>query len=172
MGGGSENKGLGLGSKKQGLVLGSVPESSSSIGDEEDAYEERTYGSVIRREGLKGGSEEQGLGLGLGSEKQGLGLGGGVFYGNRKKGKAKVAWVCSSCGHSEGQWWGTCRACSSVGTMTRFAEGVNEEGRTSGFEVSENVVRTWLPNQGTETVPLRLTDVNRGVNQTEWRIPL
>lgn len=111
---------------------------------------------------------------GGGSEKQGLGLGPGGrgVYVNRKKGKGKVAWVCSSCGHSEGQWWGECRACTSVGTIVKFVEGVYDEGKTSGFEVSENVVRTWLPNQGTETVPLRLTDVNRGVNQTEWRIPL
>ncbi|XP_058180856.1 uncharacterized protein LOC131299238 [Rhododendron vialii] len=137
---------------------------SSSIGGDEDAYKERTYGNVIRRESLGGG----------GSEKQGLGLGSGGrgVYVNRKKGKGKVAWVCSSCGHSEGQWWGACRACASVGTIVKFVEGVYDEGKTSGFEISENVVRTWLPNQGTETVPLRLTDVNRGVNQTEWRIPL
>lgn len=110
--------------------------------------------------------------MGGGSEKKGLGLGGGGVYVNRKKGKGKVAWVCSSCGHSEGQWWGACRGCSSVGTIVKFVEGVYDEGKTSGFEVSENVVRTWFPNLGTDTVPLRLTDVNRGVNQTEWRIPL
>ncbi|KAI8544526.1 hypothetical protein RHMOL_Rhmol08G0304100 [Rhododendron molle] len=144
----------------------SVPEDrepeSSSVGGDEDAYRERTYGNVIRRESLGGG----------GSENQGLGSGGRGVYVNRKKGKGKVAWVCSSCGHSEGQWWGACRACSSVGTIVKFVEGVYDEGKMSGFEVSENVVRTWFPNQGTETVPLRLTDVNRGVNQTEWRIPL
>ncbi|KAE9467860.1 hypothetical protein C3L33_00216, partial [Rhododendron williamsianum] len=140
---------------------GTSERESSSVGGDEDAYKERTYGSVTRRESLGGGSE-----------KKGLGLGGGGVYVNRKKGKGKVAWVCSSCGHSEGQWWGACRGCSSVGTIVKFVEGVYDEGKTRGFEVSENVVRTWFPNLGTDTVPLRLTDVNRGVNQTEWRIPL
>lgn len=170
-------------------------EAESSDKSDEDDYTERTYGSVVRRENLGGGGDK-GLGLGVwnvngnnvdvskersygtvrrenlgeGGEK-GLGVASG--YGNRKKGgKNKVAWVCSSCGHSDGQWWGTCRACSSMGTVVKFVEGVYDGGKTSGFEISENVMRTWLPNQGTETVPLRLTDVNRGVNQTEWRIPL
>ena len=101
------------------------------------------------------------------------GLGFGDFVGNRKKGKSKTAWVCSRCGNSDGQWWGTCRYCKSVGTLVKFAEGVYDGGKTSGYEVSEKVVRSWLPQQQLgELVPLRLTDVNRGINQTDWRIPL
>ena len=92
----------------------------------------------------------------------------------RKKGKSKVFWVCSDCGHSDGQWWGACRECNKVGTMKQFSEGESGIGgwRASGFEVSENVVRSWLPQQPTETQPQRLTDVNRGINQLNWRIPL
>ncbi|WZZ54285.1 hypothetical protein YC2023_054392 [Brassica napus] len=45
---------------------------------------------------------------------------------NKKKGKVKTSWVCESCGHSEGQWWGRCRACNKVGTMRRFSEGSSE----------------------------------------------
>ncbi|KAH0889836.1 hypothetical protein HID58_052265 [Brassica napus] len=45
---------------------------------------------------------------------------------NKKKGKVKTSWVCESCGHSEGQWWGSCRACNKVGTMRRFSEGSSE----------------------------------------------
>ncbi|CBI36034.3 unnamed protein product, partial [Vitis vinifera] len=58
--------------------------------------------------------------------------------------------------------------------MKQFSEGESGIGgwRASGFEVSENVVRSWLPQQPTETQPQRLTDVNRGINQLNWRIPL
>lgn len=98
-------------------------------------------------------------------------------FGNRKigKGKKKVHWVCSSCGHSEGQWWGKCRSCDEVGTFKEFLEGESDgdHGRKmNGFEVSENAVKSWLPQQTGVSVPLRLTDVNRGVNQMTWRIPL
>uniref|UniRef100_A0A5B6YQ16 RecA family profile 1 domain-containing protein n=1 Tax=Davidia involucrata TaxID=16924 RepID=A0A5B6YQ16_DAVIN len=106
----------------------------------------------------------------IGGSGQVFGIGDIVC--NKKKGKSKIHWVCSSCGHSDGQWWGTCRACNSVGTIKQFSEGEFGGGKTSGFEVSENVMRSWLPQQSTEAVPLRLTDVNRGINQLDWRIPL
>lgn len=98
---------------------------------------------------------------------------GGVS-GSRKKGKIKTNWVCENCGYSDGQWWGSCRSCNSVGTMKQFSEGDYDGGgkTTSGFEVSEDVVRAWLPQQSGEVAPMRLTDVNRGINQMEWRIPL
>lgn len=98
---------------------------------------------------------------------------GGVVRG-RKKGKSKVCWVCSDCGYSDGQWWGACRECNKVGTMKQFSAGESGNGgsRVSGFEVTDNVVRSWLPQQPTEVQPLRLTDVNRGINQMNWRIPL
>ncbi|KAK9282466.1 hypothetical protein L1049_005384 [Liquidambar formosana] len=90
---------------------------------------------------------------------------------SKKKGKIKSQWVCADCGYSDSQWWGSCRACNSVGRMTRFSERENGGGKPSGFEVSENVVRSWLPQQS-EVQPLRLRDVNRGMDQLDWRIPL
>ncbi|RVW51953.1 DNA repair protein RadA [Vitis vinifera] len=73
------------------------------------------------------------------------------------------------CGEGEIGW-----ECNKVGTMKQFSEGESGIGgsRASGFEVSENMVRSWLPQQPTETQPQRLTDVNRGINQLNWRIPL
>lgn len=64
---------------------------------------------------------------------------------NKKKGKVKTSWVCESCGHSEGQWWGSCRACNKVGTMRRFSEGSSEfvsgggddDGKLMVGEISE-----------------------------------
>ncbi|XP_057977564.1 uncharacterized protein LOC131164415 isoform X2 [Malania oleifera] len=93
---------------------------------------------------------------------------------NKKKGKSKVCWVCADCGHSDGQWWGTCRACNSVGTMKQFSPGEDRGGgvSTSGFEVSESKVRSWLLPQPDKMRPIRLTEVNRGDDQLDWRIPL
>ncbi|XP_065620224.1 uncharacterized protein LOC112023714 [Quercus suber] len=85
------------------------------------------------------------------------------IVGNRKKGKARFSWVCADCGHSNGQWWGTCRECNAVGTLKRFSEG-------GSAEVSEG--KTWLSHKAGESRPMRLTDVNRGINQLNWRIPL
>lgn len=100
---------------------------------------------------------------------------GGFMIRKNGKGKKKTHWVCSSCGHSEGQWWGSCRSCNEVGTFQKFLEGENDDGsnaKMNGFEVSENAMKSWLPQQTRVSVPLRLTDVNRGVNQMTWRIPL
>lgn len=92
--------------------------------------------------------------------------------GNKKKGKgkSKTVWVCSDCGYDDGQWWGICKQCNGVNTMKRFSEGV--EHLTSGFEVMENVTRSCLPHQSVRAMPTKLTDVNKGINQLNWRIPL
>ncbi|KAF5466507.1 hypothetical protein F2P56_016425 [Juglans regia] len=85
---------------------------------------------------------------------------------SKKKGKEKVSWVCADCGHSDGQWWGLCRQCNAVGTLKRFSDGESEAS------VSEAASRSWLSQQTGDVRPLRLTDVNRGINQLKWRIPL
>ncbi|KAL7162555.1 hypothetical protein ACSBR2_042949 [Camellia fascicularis] len=130
-------------------------ESESSNGDED--VSKRSYGDVRRGN------------LGRRSEKR---LGFGEILVNKKKGKSKEQWVCSDCGHSDGQWWGSCRACNSVGTVKKFTEVESDGGKGSGFEVSDNLVKSWLPTLSGEVVPMRLTDVNRGINQLNWRIPL
>ncbi|XP_031283105.1 uncharacterized protein LOC116141763 [Pistacia vera] len=81
--------------------------------------------------------------------------------GNKKKGKGNsVSWVCADCGHTEGQWWGMCRSCESVGTMRRFSEGDSGNGR---------VVE---PQKPEKVQPKRLRDVNKGISQLNRRIPL
>ncbi|KAJ6342648.1 hypothetical protein OIU78_010558 [Salix suchowensis] len=60
----------------------------------------------------------------------------------RTKGKSKISWVC--------EIW----------------------NKVSGIEASENAVRSWLPQKPGESGPLRLTDVNRGMNLLTWRVPL
>ncbi|KAK4760770.1 hypothetical protein SAY87_005663 [Trapa incisa] len=91
-----------------------------------------------------------------------------------KKGKIRTQWVCSDCGHTEGQWWGTCRKCMQVGTMKEFLdEGPNDaNAKVTGFQLSEKLVKSWLPQRVGDDQPLRMADVNRGLNHSDWRIPL
>lgn len=139
---------------------------SSSDGKEpEPSIGNESYGASSRNEVRESATK---VGLGGGSiQRPNL----GKIVGTKKK-KSKVSWVCSNCGHNEGQWWGTCRSCDMVGTLKQFSEGGDNGGGSRGFEVSENVVRTWLPKQATDVHPLRLTDVNRGINTLDWRLPL
>ncbi|KAM7471793.1 hypothetical protein LguiA_009976 [Lonicera macranthoides] len=123
----------------------------SSEGDGADLKKDRTY-----------------YGKAILTSNSGAGF-GPVYGGNRKRGKSKTSWVCSDCGHTDGQWWGSCRSCDSIGTMKEFSEGDYNGERTGG--ISESVVRTWLPQQSVEAVPLRLMDVKRGM-KTDWRILL
>ncbi|GAB4850357.1 hypothetical protein Ancab_029659 [Ancistrocladus abbreviatus] len=90
----------------------------------------------------------------------------------KKKGKSKVQWVCSNCGNSHGQWWGSCTACHQVGTVKQFSASEDVESGVNGFEISENAMRSWLPEQAMHSRPVRLKDVICGMNQLEWRIPL
>lgn len=93
----------------------------------------------------------------------------------KKKGKEKVHWVCSNCGYSAGQWWGVCRSCGEAGTMKEFHEPKTSDAdsnKVSGFAVLEGAVGSWLPQQEGELRPLRLAEVNRGLDQLHWRIPL
>ncbi|EEF29471.1 hypothetical protein RCOM_1318350 [Ricinus communis] len=97
-----------------------------------------------------------------------------VSNNNRKKGKSKVIYVCESCGNEDGQWWGICRSCGKAGTMKQFSDRDDRSGnsKVSGAEVTENMVRSWLPQKVSETQPLRLKDVNQRMNHLSWRIPL
>ncbi|KAJ0229294.1 DNA repair protein RadA-like protein [Hirschfeldia incana] len=92
---------------------------------------------------------------------------------NKKKGKVKTSWVCESCGHSEGQWWGSCRACNKVGTMRRFSEGSSESlvSGGGGGGGSEGAGLAWLPEQGVAQ-PLKLSSVIDGITHQQWRISL
>ncbi|WJX91978.1 hypothetical protein P8452_73686 [Trifolium repens] len=99
---------------------------------------------------------------------------GGLFGRKKKMGKEKVSWVCSDCGYTAGQWWGVCRSCGVSGTMKEFHEvkGSESNGKVSGFSVMEDGLRSWLPEKNGDLRPLRLSEVNRGVDHLHWRIPL
>lgn len=88
----------------------------------------------------------------------------------RKKGKSRSFYVCEDCGYSDGQWWGTCKQCEKVGTMKRFSEGAQR--KVSGFEASENALRSWLPQHVSASAPIKLSDVNSQINELSWRISL
>ncbi|KAJ4952768.1 hypothetical protein NE237_029600 [Protea cynaroides] len=102
----------------------------------------------------------------------GSSLSGGGVISNKKKGKSRIHWVCSNCGESFSQWWGTCQACNNVGTLVQFSQSETTEDKSRGFEVTENAVRSWLPQKMGDLHPQRLTDVKKGLSQSQWRIPL
>ncbi|XP_065866332.1 uncharacterized protein [Euphorbia lathyris] len=92
---------------------------------------------------------------------------------NRKKIKSKIVYVCNSCGYTDGQWWGYCRECKTAGSMKQFSERDGSNGSNlGGSEVSENMVRAWLPSKAGDTQPVRLIDVNQRMNQLDWRFSL
>ncbi|XP_068477548.1 uncharacterized protein [Phaseolus vulgaris] len=103
---------------------------------------------------------------------RGMGGGDGVVIGRKKKSKEKVQWVCSNCGFSAGQWWGVCRSCNVSGTMKEAKFSSDADSVISGFSVLEDGVGSWLPQQEGELRPLRLAEVNKGLDHHHWRIPL
>ncbi|WOL09300.1 hypothetical protein Cni_G18053 [Canna indica] len=88
----------------------------------------------------------------------------------RKPEKVKNSWVCENCGNVYGQWWGSCRSCHTAGSIKKFSE--SEVSRARGAEISDAMVRSWLPEQSRTLAPLSLVDVNMGRDQSQWRIPL
>jgi DNA repair protein RadA/Sms len=95
----------------------------------------------------------------------------------RGTGKVKTQWVCSNCGYTAGQWWGTCPSCTMVGTMKEFHEAklsdsVDNNKVRSGISVSEDAMGAWLPQRGDHLRPVKLNEVNRGFNEKGWRFPL
>lgn len=97
---------------------------------------------------------------------------GGAGSVLKKKSGKKISWVCVDCGESYSQWWGTCRSCNAVGTLKEFRESDKVGNKTRGFDASGNADRSWLSQHSLKMYPRRLTDVNKGVNPLEWRIPL
>lgn len=95
----------------------------------------------------------------------------------RGTGKVKTHWVCYDCGYTAGQWWGTCPSCNMVGTMKEFHEAkasdaVDSSKLRSGLSVSEDAMRTWLPQRADQLQPVKLSEVNSGFNEKGWRFPL
>ncbi|VFQ82642.1 unnamed protein product [Cuscuta campestris] len=106
-----------------------------------------------------------------GSESRVYGEVVGNMSGKKKgKGKSKPIWVCSDCGYTDGQWWGVCKECNGVNTLKQFSPGADRP--TGGIGISENVMRSWLPHQRDKPMPVKLSDVNKGINQFNWRISL
>ncbi|XWS12014.1 hypothetical protein CRYUN_Cryun37aG0053900 [Craigia yunnanensis] len=160
-------------------------ESGSADEANSDFETERTYGKAINANLSTGDKTQKGISdsnntaryspkentVGMSGKKAFLdnGLGFRDIVGNKKKGKGKVRWVCEHCGYSDGQWWGVCRSCDCSGTMKRFSEG---ETKNRGLEFSETVSRSWLPKDAGDVEPVRLIDVNSGINKSDYRIPL
>ncbi|PUZ62184.1 hypothetical protein GQ55_4G336300 [Panicum hallii var. hallii] len=86
-----------------------------------------------------------------------------------KGGKERFSFVCSNCKEADSQWWGFCRHCNAAGTMEKYVLGTDGNASAEG---SHHIARSWIPQKSKEIVPQSLQEVNKGVNQAEWRIPL
>ena len=89
-----------------------------------------------------------------------------------KRGREKNSYVCSNCGEGNSQWWGICRHCGAVGTVVEYVAGSNSGGASAEGSHSHHIGRSWIPQKAKEMVPQSLPEVNKGVDQAEWRIPL
>ncbi|KAL6606663.1 hypothetical protein ACP70R_042316 [Stipagrostis hirtigluma subsp. patula] len=167
---------------------GAIP-SSASASDAETPAESNTWGvydpvtgRIVMQEAPPGAPSSPDAGDG-GSEGEEAGLrekgrrrvSGGSWSAVAaprkpagKAGREKVSYVCSNCGEGESQWWGICRHCSATGTLNKFVAGTD----AASTEGSHHPVRSWIPQKSKEMVPQSLQEVNRGVDQAEWRIPL
>lgn len=88
---------------------------------------------------------------------------GGRVGGKKSREKLSSSWGCTECGAILGQWWGACPACETFGSVKRYGDAKALKPRCES--VSDNGAVKSL-------VPQRLVDVNRGMNQSDWRIPL
>jgi len=86
-----------------------------------------------------------------------------------KGGKERFSFVCSHCKEADSQWWGFCRHCNAAGTMEKYVPGTDGNASAVG---SHHISRSWIPQKSKEIVPQSLQEVNKGLNQAEWRIPL
>lgn len=153
------------------VIAGLVTKTTVNVSEEAREPEpasapESSVGDDLERERINGKLRSQSSGdLEQPHVKKKPSLGVRDIVGNKKRGRGnRVNWVCADCGHTDGQWWGTCRSCESVGTMTKFSEGESGNGHV--------VERAWLPQKPEQVQPMRLRDVNRGINQLNWRIPM
>ena len=126
-------------------------------GVEEDLSEQKSYGAV--KKAKSGGIEKVSY---------------GDILGYKKKKKSKTSWVCSSCGYTDGQWWGMCRNCDAQGTMKEFSEGdaLGSCVKINGSSGVSEKAGSWLRKPEDQVLPIRLKDVKSGVTDPDWRITL
>jgi DNA repair protein RadA/Sms len=88
-----------------------------------------------------------------------------------KNSKSKAVYQCDSCGSELSQWWGMCPKCGA-GPVSLREHDILEVNPKRGAEVSEALVRSWLRQKPSSMVPKTLVDINKGRDQSEWRIQL
>lgn len=153
---------------------GSPPPSSSTT--DEDEKEEEEAGELEDEEeaGVKEKGKKQASALGGNRQVRWSSVATARRPAAGKRSKEKSSYVCSNCGEGESQWWGICRHCSAVGTLVEFVAGSDGGGASAEGEGSQShhIGRSWIPRKAKEMVPQSLQEVNKGVDQAEWRIPL
>lgn len=112
----------------------------------------------------------------------------------KKPGKVRTFFVCENCGESYGQWWGKCNSCKMQGSLKKFSQRLTDEGGGAGLRAAEGVALGDPPQGpvpptkedcivkpqlgrpllkvGSVLGPQRLTDVLKGISESQWRMPL
>ncbi|KAI4973998.1 hypothetical protein ZWY2020_041779 [Hordeum vulgare] len=136
-----------------------LPPSSS---DREEVEEEEEVVEVKRRARPSGGKREPRW-ADVATARRAAGKGGKA---------PRASYVCSNCGEGFSQWWGTCRSCQAVGTLTKFFPGAAADSAADDAEGSHHAARSWIRQKSKEMVPKKLQEVTKGFDQAGWRIPL
>lgn len=154
------------------IVKQGSPPPSSSITVEEDDEEGEEAGKL---EEEKAGVKEKGK-----RRVTAVGVNGHIRWSSvaaarrpaGKGGKERSSYVCSNCGEGDSQWWGKCRHCNAMGTVDKYVGVAGPESGGVDVEWSHHIGRSWMPQKAKEVVPQSLQEVNKGVDQAQWRIPL
>ncbi|CAM0912799.1 unnamed protein product [Alopecurus aequalis] len=135
------------------------PPPSSSEEEEEEEEEEEVVVEEVKQKGKPIGRKGESRWSDVATARRAGG----------KAGKAaRATYVCSNCGDGFSQWWGTCRSCQAVGTLTKYVPGADP----ADAEGSHHAGRSWIPQKSKEMVPKSLREVTKGFDQEGWRIPL
>uniref|UniRef100_M8BD45 DNA repair radA-like protein n=1 Tax=Aegilops tauschii TaxID=37682 RepID=M8BD45_AEGTA len=145
------------------LAYGDAPSPPTSSSDrEEEEEEEEEVGGGKPRARPSGGKREPRW-ADVATARRAAGKGGKA---------PRVSYVCSNCGDGFSQWWGTCRGCQAVGTLTKFFPGADSADADADAEGSHHAGRSWIRQKSKEMVPKKLREVTKGFDQAGWRIPL
>ena len=74
--------------------------------------------------------------------------------------KTKTAYVCSDCGASALQWFGSCPSCGAAGTLT---ETLAEKRRPIALKAADPVVLSQVEAKDLERIPTGVEELDRAL---------
>nr|XP_040252859.1 DNA repair protein RadA isoform X2 [Aegilops tauschii subsp. strangulata] len=145
------------------IVMQTHPPPPTSSSDREEEEEEEEEVVEVKPKARPSGGKREPRWADVATARRAAGKGGKA---------PRVSYVCSNCGDGFSQWWGTCRGCQAVGTLTKFFPGADSADADADAEGSHHAGRSWIRQKSKEMVPKKLREVTKGFDQAGWRIPL